>query len=176
MKIYLIGSGGVGKSTVGLILSERLKYKFIDLDAEFVKRYCSPGKYIDQYGYDDYCTKNSELFFDIQKQNEDNIVVALSSGFLVYNNLPLILHKNIQVLKDGISILLMPSRDYKTSEKVIISRQLKRGFGLNSKREKEKIRARFEKYIRFDDIQIFSTKSPPRIASQIIKKLKKYEK
>lgn len=35
MKIFLIGPGGVGKTTCGAILANSLGYNFIDLDTEF---------------------------------------------------------------------------------------------------------------------------------------------
>lgn len=34
MRIFLIGPGGVGKSTTGNILAELIGYNFIDLDQE----------------------------------------------------------------------------------------------------------------------------------------------
>jgi adenylate kinase family enzyme len=35
MKIHLVGPGGAGKSTVGVLLSDRLNTPFVDLDACF---------------------------------------------------------------------------------------------------------------------------------------------
>jgi len=43
MKIFIIGPGGVGKSTCGPILASMLDCKFIDLDEEFCQRIVNIG-------------------------------------------------------------------------------------------------------------------------------------
>ncbi|MEX0555857.1 shikimate kinase [Klebsiella grimontii] len=36
--LFLIGPGGVGKSTVGALLAQAMNYRFIDLDSEFCEQ------------------------------------------------------------------------------------------------------------------------------------------
>lgn len=55
--IFLIGLGGAGKTSVGKILAKILRYKFIDLDIEFCRRFGSPRAYIETYSYQVYGKK-----------------------------------------------------------------------------------------------------------------------
>ena len=166
--IFMIGPGGVGKSTVGRTLSEMLGFGFIDLDQEFYNRYGRIGTFIDSKGYDSYCRCNSALFFEILKGNPSKTVFALSSGFLVHENNKDLIEKHKQALKEnGISVLLLPSESIEESERIVIDRQLLRGYELNEEREKEKFRSRFPKYLPLGDIKIFSSDLPDSIAETI---------
>lgn len=100
MKIFLIGPGGVGKSTCGKILANLLGYNFIDLDVEFCERVLNVGSYINNFGYKKYCLENSKLFYEILSQQLENFVFSLSSGFLVHENMNVLTIKHKQTLKD----------------------------------------------------------------------------
>lgn len=170
MKIFLIGPGGVGKSTCGALLADLLGYKFIDLDNEFNSRLANITTYIKTSGYEKYCFANSKLFYELLETAEANFVFALSSGFLVHENLDDLTQKHQQTLKDlGISVLLLPSESLEHSTKVIVPRQLQRGFGLNADTEKTKFIRRFPIYKNLGDLKIFSTEQP-KIIAEIIKK------
>ena len=172
MIIFIIGPGGVGKTTSGEILAKLLSYKFIDLDQKFCEQIENIGTYINNEGYKKYCYKNSELFYKILKNIKDNVVYVLSSGFLVHENLDDLVIKHKHTLKEsGISILLLPSNSIKECCKIIVDRQLSRGFGLNKEKEKEKFISRFPKYLKLGDIQIFSYDKPELIAERIEKEL-----
>jgi len=173
MKIFLIGPGGVGKSTSGPILADMLDYEFVDLDSEFCKRIQKIGNYIRDYGYEKYCLKNSELFYKLLDEDKEDAVFSLSSGFLVHKNLDELVLKHQKTIKDtGISILLLPSNSLEESKKIIVERQLSRGFGLKRNREAEKVNRRFYIYKKFGDIKIFSHDSPKIIANLMKEKLK----
>ena len=58
MIIFIIGPGGVGKTTSGEILAKLLSYKFIDLDQKFCEQIENIGTYINNEGYKKYCYKN----------------------------------------------------------------------------------------------------------------------
>lgn len=172
MRIFLIGPGGVGKTTCGKILADSLGYEFIDLDAEFCRRIENIGDYIKSCGYEKYCLDNSKIFYEILGQHLENFVFALSSGFLVHENMEKLTSKHKQSLNDlGVSILILPSKSLDESLNIVIQRQLSRGFGLNEDREKEKFIQRFEIYKGLGDIKIFSSQDPHLIADTIIKKL-----
>lgn len=171
MKIFLIGPGGVGKSTTGKILAQLLETSFIDLDQIFCDKIDLVGNFIDKNGYEKYCQKNSQLFFEIIK-NQDNFVMALSSGFLVHEECPDLAKIHQDAIKEGISVLLLPSRSLKISQEIIIPRQLQRSFGLKAPREKEKLEKRFYRYQQFGDLQIFSKQAPEKIAQKIFKNIK----
>ncbi len=172
MKLFLIGPGGVGKTTVGRLLAKSLRRQFIDLDEKFHQTIGNITDYIHQTGYQNYCQQNSDLFYQIiseQKEN-DQLVFALSSGFLIYKNLG---QKHLESLQEeGLTILLLPSRSLEESTEIIIKRQLERGFGLNEEREREKFTNRFEPYKQWGDLQIFSSQSPDGIIQEIICRLK----
>lgn len=175
MRIFLIGPGGVGKTTCGEILANLLGYSFIDLDVEFCKRFENVGNYISNYGYEKYCLDNSKLFYEILSQPLENFVFSLSSGFLVHENMALLTLKHKQTLKDqGISVLLLPSEALGESEEIIVRRQLSRGFGLEENREKTKFVQRYPIYKELGDIKIFSQAKPEVIAEQMKKEITSY--
>ena len=177
MKIFLIGPGGVGKSTCGKILANLLGYNFIDLDVEFCERVLNVGSYINNFGYKKYCLENSKLFYEILSQQLENFVFSLSSGFLVHENMNVLTIKHKQTLKDlGISVLLLPSESLDESTKIVVKRQLSRGFGLKEDKEKTKFIQRFPIYKKLGDIKIFSYAKPEIIAKQMKKEIAFYNK
>lgn len=177
MKIFIIGPGGVGKSTCGKILANLLSYKFIDLDTEFCKYVENVGGYIKKHGYKKYCLENSRLFYKIINQHLENFVFSLSSGFLVHENLDDLTIKHKKCLKDlGISILLLPSESLNESTNIVVKRQLSRGFGLKKNIEKTKFIQRFPIYKELGNIKIFSHAKPKIIAERMKKELVFYNK
>ncbi len=172
MKIFIIGPGGVGKSTCGAILANLLGYNFLDLDKEFCKRVENVGKYINNNGYKKYCLENSKLFYEILSQHSENFIFSLSSGFLVHENLEDLILKHKQTLKEqGVSVLLLPSDSIDESTGIVVKRQLARGFGLKEDREKTKFIQRFPIYKELGDIRIFSQDKPEIIAEQMKKEI-----
>ena len=81
MRIYLIGMMGSGKSTLGKELSERLGYKFIDMDHYIEEKCC---KFIDEI-FRDY---GEEWFraFETNTLKEflemDDVVIATGGGVI----------------------------------------------------------------------------------------------
>jgi shikimate kinase len=172
MKIFIIGPGGVGKSTCGPILANTLDYKFIDLDEEFCQRIENIGEYIKEKGYEKYCLENSQLFYDILSDEPDNFVFVLSSGFLVHEGMAELTSKHQQTIQEkGISILLLPSADINESTQIVVARQLARGFGLNADKEKLKFQKRYKRYSKMGNIKIYSHQNPEFIANQMKKKI-----
>jgi len=172
MKIFLIGPGGVGKSTCGKILAHLLGYHFIDLDQEFCDRIENIGNYIDANGYEQYCLENSKLFYNIIGKQVENCIFSLSSGFLVHENMNYLTEKHKRSIKDlGISLLILPSESLDESTDIIVQRQLSRGFSLNEEKEKRKIMHRYPLYKKMGDIKIISADSPESIAEQMKKEI-----
>src|SRR4051812_8619374 len=81
MRIHLVGPGGAGKSTVGVLLSDRLNTGFVDLDKVFDERAGDISDYLERNGYQAYAHTNVEVYLAIAA---DSGVVALSSGFMTY--------------------------------------------------------------------------------------------
>jgi shikimate kinase len=61
MKIHLVGPGGAGKSTVGVLLSERLDTRFVDLDWVFRQRAGDISDYLQRCGYQAYARTNIDV-------------------------------------------------------------------------------------------------------------------
>lgn len=172
--IFIIGPGGVGKTTSGSILSKKLNIPFIDLDQEFMEKIANIGKYINDYSYKQYCIKNSELFYSILENCNEPSIIVLSSGFLVYENIKDLITKHKETLKEcGVSVCLLPSESLNESVNIVVNRQLVRGFGLEEESEKKKFMDRYHKYNNAGDIQIYSTSSPEDIANDMLLKLLK---
>ncbi|AHB41396.1 hypothetical protein P148_SR1C00001G0605 [candidate division SR1 bacterium RAAC1_SR1_1] len=176
MNIFIIGPGGVGKSTSGRILADILQYKFIDLDKEFCKEIGDITAYIPAQGYKNYCEENSKLFYRLLEENTEDTIFVLSSGFLVHENLDKLTTKHKRTIKKGLSILLLPSESKGKSTEIVVERQLSRGFGLNEERERQKFRKRFDIYKKFGNIKIFSTDMPENIAKEMEEKVAKFHK
>ncbi|MCE8442605.1 shikimate kinase, partial [Rhodovulum sulfidophilum] len=62
--IFLIGPGGIGKTSSGRNLAELLGREFIDLDEKFMSGPGHIGQYISEHGYAKYVRENSNFFFE----------------------------------------------------------------------------------------------------------------
>ncbi len=170
--IFLIGPGGAGKSTVGARLALKLGYGAKDLDDEFCLRHMNIRTFISSRGYESYLEENAKLLDTLLKETYANTVFILSSGFLATDiRADIVAANKKRVQQAGTSVLLMPSCNYQEALNIIVARQLKRGFGLQSKGEIKKFSQRFAPYMAQGDIQIFSTAEPDTIASLIAQRL-----
>lgn len=165
---FIIGPGGVGKSTCGRIVAEKLDFDFIDLDSEFIEKIGHIGNHIRTNGYADYCRKNSELFYRLVSEQKGNVIFVLSSGFLTYDADDLKTKHVEDIKRLGKSILLLPSEDLEEGMEVVVSRQLKRGFGLVRDKEEKTFRERYEIYKNLGDFRIFSSESPGIIVGKMV--------
>lgn len=82
-RIFLIGPGRVGKTTVGRLLAPHLGYGLLDLDEEFCSRVRPIRNFLDAHGYTGYVRRNSELFLELLAHYgpASGMVFVLSSGF-----------------------------------------------------------------------------------------------
>ncbi|WP_411167299.1 shikimate kinase [Klebsiella michiganensis] len=81
--LFLIGPGGVGKSTVGALLVQAMSYRFIDLDSEFCEQILNIRQYIQRDGYERYVRENAALCSRLLAENpHEKRVVVLSRDFL----------------------------------------------------------------------------------------------
>ena len=139
-RIFIIGPGGVGKTTCGKIFAEKISYDFVDTDFEFINRIGEIDRYIEEKGYLIYRNANSNLFYELIEGRNNNTVFALSSGFLA-DEIDLSKHSN-SIRDLGLSILLLPSESLEETEEVVVKRQVSRGLNYDEKREREKIKKR----------------------------------
>jgi shikimate kinase len=161
--VFLIGPAGVGKSTCGALLATKLGVGFVDLDSEFNMRVCDIAEFIAHEGYLAYCRRNVDLFEALLAEEESDAVYALSSGFLLYEDLdPSYSRLAGDLRKLGVSILLLPAASVEAAAEITVGRLLARRPGLDAEKERAKFRTRFHKYIRHGDIQIISD-APPAV-------------
>ena len=161
--LFLIGPGGVGKSTVGALLAQAMSYRLIDLDSEFCEQILNIRQYIQRNGYERYVRENAALCSRLLAENpHEKRVVVLSSGFLAADVCPEIV---------GYSILLLPSEDINIATRIVVARQLMRGFGLVREKEEMKFRQRFREYCALDDCRVVSSEEPERVAELVREKV-----
>ena len=172
MKIHLVGPGGAGKSTVGILLSDRLNTPFIDLDIAFREHVGDISDYLSRCGYQAYAHKNVAVYRAIADQGG---VLALSSGFMTY---AADVHPNYVEVRAAIAdsrttFVLVPSLDLETSVAEIVRRQVHRPLGLVASREEAKIRARFPAYMALSATKVTTLQRPDAVVSEIINVLKR---
>ena len=163
-RVFLIGHGGVGKSTCGPLFAASVGYAFVDLDTEFMRRIGNITAHIEEQGYVEYCRANSRLFYALLEEQQTDTVYALSSGFLVHGEVDPDLAKHQEAIKLGVSILLLPAADLAAAEPIIVARQLARNLYTSEASQRRTIRERHPRYLAFGDIQIFSAAPPATIA------------
>jgi shikimate kinase len=166
--IFMIGPASVGKSTVGQLLAEKIGYHFVDIDMEFCRQIKLIPDYINEFGYVRYCETNAELAEKLIKENPAKTVFATPAGYLVHETAPHVAKKNLAVIKEGISILLLPSEDPSLGVGEIVRRQLYRWNDTEESEERKKFFARFGAYNRCGDIKIYSLEDPEIITTKIV--------
>ena len=167
--LFLIGPGGVGKSTVGALLAQEMNYRF----SEFCEQLLNIRQYIQRNGYERYVRDNAALCSRLLAENpHEKRVVVLSSGFLATDVCPEIVAGNQQLVRQsGYSILLLPSEDIDIATRIVVARQLMRGFGLVREKEEMKFRQRFREYCALDDCRVVSSEEPERVAELVREKV-----
>jgi shikimate kinase len=148
VSITLIGPGGAGKSTVGVLIAKRLGMAFVDLDQRFVTRAGDISEYIDRFGYTAYARENVETY-DWLLREGGRSVAALSSGFMTY---PRDIHPQYARLRQSIeenpmTFMLIPSLNRDICVAETVRRQLARPFARSAGREEVVIRERFPIYV-----------------------------
>jgi len=169
--ITLIGPGGAGKSTVALLLAERLRMRAIDLDRLFAERAGDISEYIKRFGYDVYANQNVETYRLTLQEGTERAVVALSSGFMTYSQ---DIHPDYARLRRDIeqspaTIVLIPSLDRERCVAETVRRQLTRPFARSRAAEDAVIRARFPLYVGLPPRKIETMRPLSLIADEICK-------
>ncbi len=171
--VFLIGPGGVGKTSVGRILAPLLNYAFVDLDEAFCHKEDPIREFLDSHGYAEYVKRNSLLFYELLVNRTASTVFSLSSGFLVTDVEPEIIARNNALVRQaGTSILLMPSPLFEVSSSIVVERQLRRGLNLERDHQSRTFAARFSTYMRKGHLQIFGSDPPAIIALRVKEELR----
>lgn len=171
-RTFIIGPGGVGKTTAGAELARLLGCAFVDLDQEFMARIGHIGAVIEGQGYLRYVELNAALFAALVDELPETAVVSLSSGFLARETPPDLLAANrARVKAAGVSIRLLPDADLAVATRIVVARQVGRGIGLEAESETAKFPRRFADYLDQGDIRIFSAAAPGQIAEEMARAL-----
>jgi shikimate kinase len=100
MKVILIGYRATGKSTVGRILSSKLKIAFWDTDAMVEENMAMPVKEIVAlHGWDFFRAKERETI-EYLTQKEDG-VIATGGGVVLFREKVNLLKQNVDLLKQA---------------------------------------------------------------------------
>jgi shikimate kinase len=169
--LFIIGPGGVGKTTVGPLVARRLDRPFVDLDQVFHTTIGNIGAFIPRQGYRRYVEENAALFERLIAERTPPFVMALSSGFLASDGADIATRNRGRVAALGLRVLLLPHEEIDTATKIVVARQLGRGFGLKEENERDKFRKRFAEYQRLADVTVFSAAAPEEIAATICARL-----
>ena len=95
-KICIIGMPGSGKSTIGRLLAQRIKYSFADLDEEIEKKQSMKiSDIFEKFGEDYFRKKERNVLCDFIKY--EKIVISTGGGIIL---------KNQDILKDCYNIYL----------------------------------------------------------------------
>lgn len=170
--IFLLGPGGVGKSTLGRALAPRLGLPLIDLDFAFCDAIAQIGPFIAERGYGRYRAENFALAERLVQQADGPVLLVTSSGFLAAgpNSDD---HRRVHALvATGYRIVLLPALDVDVATPIVVARQLQRGFGLERVSEIRKFRERFRAYRDAGDLSVFSAAAPDEIATAVERALR----
>ena len=166
--IFLIGPGGIGKTSCGPHLARLMSHEFVDLDELFMSGPGHIGCYIKCHGYAQYVRKNSEFFFQQFSKCILPRVWALSSGFLIAETeIETVERNRAAIAKEGSSVLLLPHENPNECAKIVVNRQMQRGLNLRSETELPKFLARLPIYQSLAD-QIVVYQGTPNNAAKAI--------
>jgi shikimate kinase len=165
--IFLIGPGGVGKSTIGRELAQRLNWPAIDLDLEFCDTIAEIGWFIKTNSYERYRAENLSLAHRLVRAADRPVIFITSSGFLAGEPGSSDYRDARQLVQTGYGMTLLPSLDIDIATTIVVERQLTRGFGFQRETETEKFRKRFDIYRAEGDMRVISVAQPPQIAAAI---------
>jgi len=172
MHIHLIGPGGAGKTTIGRVLAPLLGYEFYDLDEYFIECTGKIFQYIEDSGHEEYAKQNVLNYYVLKKSIPENVVIALSSGFMTY---PPEIHPEYAKTRDDIenspnTFVLLPGLDMESCVRETVRRQMLRPY-LDGNRgaEEEKIRKRFPMYNSLGCRKVSSAPSVGEVAEFIMK-------
>lgn len=165
--IYLLGFMGVGKSTVGKLLAEKLNRQFFDIDDLIVESAGKPiTKIFEENGDEHFRQLESDALKSVAE--EKNAVISCGGGIVMKN-------ENMQIISEtGISVFLSAAIDT-LIERIGDStgRPLLNGIQDEEKFEKVKnsVALRLPKYLSADITLDTNDKTPEVIIDELVGKL-----
>lgn len=179
MIITISGKPGAGKTTVGKMLAQELRYKFYsvgDFRGEMAQKLGFTIDQLNKLGKKEFWTdQKADEFQKKIGQTENNVIV---DGWIAFHFIPksfkIFVDVDSQIAARRVFIDQRPDEEYLNSEKAVKKQLFDR---------LEETRQRFLKYYQVDfinkdyyDLLIDSTKiSPEEVVKKIINSLEKYE-
>jgi len=160
MNIVLIGFRGVGKSTIGKILSKKTGMKFISTDDEIENTYGKISEIVKNKGWGYF----REIEKKIVKKNEniDNAIIATGGGTVMDK-------ENVKILKKNGKFFLLTATKEEIAKRIKDSNRPPLTSGEN---EIEKIlNERMPVYLSIADYVIDTTEKTPEYVAEEIKKI-----
>ena len=81
MNVVLCGMMGVGKSTVGMKVAERMKRRWVDTDTLIADRYGSINDIFEYYGEAHFRSLESDVTIELSKK--DDLVISTGGGLVL---------------------------------------------------------------------------------------------
>lgn len=164
--IVLCGFMASGKSSIGLLLANKLNLDFIDTDEYICKKYSMSIPEIFEKG-------GEELFRDLEHTCTKelsalhNSIISTGGGLLTFE-------RNYEVLKEN-SIIIFLDRDFDVIYETI-SNDTNRPLASSNSKEKLKDLYNFRKskYLNFSKLHIINNKSKEDIVEDIVSKLRAF--
>ena len=166
--IFLLGPGGVGKSTLGIELARQGGWPLIDLDLEFCHRVAVIGPFIASRGYEAYRLENLRLATKLVAGLTQPTLLVTSSGFLTAPPDSDDHRGALALVRSGYGITVLPSLDLDEATEIVVARQLTRGFGFEREEQARKFQHRFEIYRDKGDMLVVSTAPVSEMAGAIM--------
>jgi shikimate kinase len=143
---------------------------FVDLDGEFAVRVGDISAYLEAHGYPAYANRNIQVYLDTIEAFDENVVLALSSGFMTYDDDA---HPNYQGVRADIvasrsTAVLLPSFALETCVSETVRRQMKRSFSRSAAQEEQVIRTRFAVYWELPATKFETTKPVEAVVDDLI--------
>lgn len=111
MNIYLIGFRCTGKTTVGKIIADRLKMKFIDADDELVKQQGIPiSEIVEKHGWAYFREKESDVLRQISEKSDQ--VVATGGGVILDKD-------NVAIMKRSGTVIWLKARPETVKQRIV---------------------------------------------------------
>ena len=149
-------------------MANQLGWPLVDLNMVFCDRIAMIGDYIAAQGYAAYRAANLAMAQALVAETTTPQVFVTPSGFLAAAP-ETTDHQQAQTLvASGYGIVLLPSLDIERACRIVVARQLTRGFGLEAKSEREKFLTRFPRYRAAGDALVVSTAQPDAVATAVI--------
>lgn len=166
--IFLLGPGGVGKSTLGTELAHQSGWPLIDLDLEFCDRIAVIGPFIARHGYDAYRLENLRLATRLVATLTQPTLFVTSSGFLAAPSTSDDHRSALALVRSGYGITVLPSLDLDDATEIVVIRQLARGFGFDREDQTRKFQHRFGIYRDMGDMLVISMAPANETAGTVI--------